>query len=184
LADGLGADSVAMLSAGSDRDWRILADSDDDRSAEALAALLNASAIRDALSASDVVVADRAGKKIAADGGSPEGGGAPVAGGETWAIFPIVVSRRARGVVVAFFAGSHRELADEVLLAGRAAAALLAVALPAVTSAAGSGERTRKVTLTDVHRERRMRAIERYRAFIDSASDGIVVLDEAGIVLY
>jgi PAS domain S-box-containing protein len=35
-----------------------------------------------------------------------------------------------------------------------------------------------------VREEGRLRAIERYRAFIDSASDGIFVLDAAGVVLY
>jgi PAS domain S-box-containing protein len=76
------------------------------------------------------------------------------------------------------------ELPDEVLLCGRAAAALVAVALPAAKVLEPLQERTRKITLTDVHRERRLRAIERYRAFIDSASDGIVVLDGGGTVLY
>src|SRR5207244_7215924 len=45
-------------------------------------------------------------------------------------------------------------------------------------------ERTRRITLPDVREERRVRAIERYRDFIDSASDGIVVLDGTGAVLY
>ena len=100
-------------------------------------------------------------------------------------MFPIVVDRRARGVLIASFRASGENLADDVLLCGKAAAALVAVALPpGKTVGTSAAERTRKVTLTDVRRERRLRAIERYRAFIDSASDGIVVLDEAGTVLY
>jgi len=45
-------------------------------------------------------------------------------------------------------------------------------------------ERTRRITLPEIREERRVRAIERYRAFIDSASDGIVVLDAGGVLLY
>ena len=41
-------------------------------------------------------------------------------------------------------------------------------------------ERTRRITLHDFREERRVRAIERYRAFIDSASDGIVVARRGG----
>src|SRR6185312_13349033 len=67
---------------------------------------------------------------------------------------------------------------------GRVAASLLGMVLRGAKALEPLRERTRRVTLPDVREERRVRAIERYRAFIDSASDGIVVVDGAGVVLY
>jgi PAS domain S-box-containing protein len=175
LAQARGARAVAIVSASGDRDqMQIVADSDDDRSPEDRAALLDGRTAREALATRDVVVAER----------EPAPAPGLEARPEIWAMFPIVINRRAHGVVVASFATTSPELDDERLLCGRAAAALVAVALPPVKLAHGTSERTRKVTLSDVRRERRLRAIERYRAFIDSASDGIVVLDETGAVLY
>ena len=67
---------------------------------------------------------------------------------------------------------------------GRVAASLLGIVLRGAEALEPLRERTRRFTLPDVREERRVRAIERYRAFIDSASDGIVVVDGAGVVLY
>jgi PAS domain S-box-containing protein len=102
----------------------------------------------------------------------------------TWVVFPILVHGRPRGALVACFNPLPAEEEELVFEIGRAAAALLAVVLPAARVIEPVHERTRRITLTDLHRERRVRAIERYRAFIDSASDGIVVLDPAGVILY
>ena len=67
---------------------------------------------------------------------------------------------------------------------GTLAASLLGIVLRGAKALEPLRERTRRVTLPDLREERRVRAIERYRAFIDSASDGIIVLDAAGVVLY
>ena len=69
---------------------------------------------------------------------------------------------------------------DDTISLGRLAASLLGMILRGAKALEPIRERTRKITLQDFHEERRVRAIERYRAFIDSASDGIVVLDAAG----
>ena len=63
---------------------------------------------------------------------------------------------------------------------GGVAASLFGIVLRGAKALEPLRERTRRVTLPDVREERRVRAIERYRAFIDSASDGIVVVDGAG----
>ena len=173
LAQAMGARTVAIVSA-TDRDR--MADRGrqrDDRSQEDRAALLGGASFA------------KRWRRAMSSWPSASGRAAEVAGDpEIWAMFPVVINRRAAGVVVASFAQPSCELDGERLLCGRAAAALVAVALPSVEAAPGSSERTRKVALSDVRRERRLRAIERYRAFIDSASDGIVVLDETGLVLY
>ena len=74
--------------------------------------------------------------------------------------------------------------AEPVAGLGRLAASLLGIVLRGARALEPIRERTRRITLPDVREERRVRAIERYRDFIDSASDGIVVLDGSGGVLY
>ncbi|HEY4183590.1 MAG TPA: PAS domain S-box protein [Polyangia bacterium] len=175
LAHALGASKVAIVSMrGEPHELQVVADSDDRRSAPETAALLDAAAIREALASREVVVTSR-----------PAAAGGPV--DDVWAVFPIIAGHRARGILLAVFEASRAEegvLPQDIILCGTAAAALVAVALPSGQTAERPAERTRRVTLTDVHRERRLRAIERYRAFIDSASDGIVVIDGAATVLY
>jgi len=174
LAHAMGAETVAIVSVTGDAETsQVVADSDDVRSPTQSSRLRDAPAVKQALATRETVLA-------------PDPDPSRPAGTEDlWAVFPIVVDRRSRGVLVASFRVADGELADEVLLCGKAAAGLLAVVFSAGKGGAMTGmERTRKVTLTDVRRERRVRAIERYRAFIDSASDGIVVLDENGTVLY
>jgi PAS domain S-box-containing protein len=183
LARALGATTVAVLAVGPQGELlHIIADSDEYRSEIERAALVNAPAVREAINLGDVVVAPEPVTAGTSDQAYDIPGGTRPTG--TWAVFPIVVRRRARGVLVVRLPPATGEIPDALILCGRAAAALVAVILPGAKALAPIGERTRKVTLTDVHRERRLRAIERYRAFIDSASDGIVVLDATGTVLY
>src|SRR4029079_16806889 len=83
------------------------------------------------------------------------------------------------------FAGDGAAAAAESMVSlGRMAASLLGVVLRGARALDPIRERTRRITLPDVREERRVRAIERYRDFIDSAPDGIVVLDGSGAVLY
>ncbi|MBC8132017.1 MAG: PAS domain S-box protein, partial [Deltaproteobacteria bacterium] len=160
----------------------VIADSDEQRSDAEFAALIGAPALRDAMTSGEVVVVPApTATAPPADGPDTESRDKPPG---TWAMFPLVIRRKTRGVLVAELPYLVEELPDVVMLCGRAAAALVAVILPGAKVLEPLRERTRKTTLTDVHRERRLRAIERYRAFIDSASDGIVVLDTAGTVLY
>jgi PAS domain S-box-containing protein len=104
------------------------------------------------------------------------------------AVFPLIVGRKPIGALIARF---PREPGDddarasaEVVSLGRLAASLLGMVLRGAKALEPIRERTRRITLQDFQEERRLRAIERYRAFIDSASDGIVVLDGEGRVLY
>jgi len=175
IAHAMGATTVAILSLGGSREgWQLVADSDERRPPEEAEALSESAPVVAALASRDVVVAP-----CPATGEGPSD--------DVWAVFPIGASRKARGVLLAVFEGARAKgdgLPEDILLCGKAAAALVAVVLPPGKNVERPPERTRRVTLTDVHRERRLRAIERYRAFIDSASDGIVVVDGAATVLY
>ncbi len=104
---------------------------------------------------------------------------------EISAVFPLIVGRKPVGALLAHFPyeGADRP-SDSAVSLGRLAASILGIVLRGAKALDPIRERTRKITLQDFHEERRVRAIERYRAFIDSASDGIVVLDGAGRVLY
>lgn len=183
LARAVGAKTVVVLAAVNDGEApHIIADSAENRSDAEIAALITAPAVCEAIATGEVTVAAAPTGLPEADSSDSGPVAASVAG--TWAVFPIIVRRKARGVLVACLPAVVGDIPDELVLCGRAAAALVAVILPNAKVLETIRERTRKITLTDVHRERRLRAIERYRAFIDSASDGIVVLDATGTVLY
>ncbi len=112
------------------------------------------------------------------------GDGAP-GPGEVSAVFPVLIGRKPVGALVARFVGEAAARAAEASISqGRVAAAVLGIVLRGARALDPIRERTRRVTLPDVREERRGRALERYRAFIDSASDGIVVVDATGAVLY
>jgi PAS domain S-box-containing protein len=112
-------------------------------------------------------------------------GGGAGDGGEVSAVFPVLIGRKPAGALVARFVGASAARAAEAAINhGRVAAAVLGIVLRGARALDPIRERTRRVTLPDVREERRGRAIERYRAFIDSASDGIVVVDATGAVLY
>ena len=92
------------------------------------------------------------------------------------AVFPVLIGRKPAGALVARFDGAEAARPAETLVGlGRVAASLFGIVLRGAKALEPMRERTRRITLPDVREERRVRAIERYRAFIDSASDGIVV---------
>jgi len=107
---------------------------------------------------------------------------------ELAAVFPLIVGRKPLGAIIARFprepGGADARPSDEAISLGRLAASLVGMILRGAKALDPIRERTRRITQEDFQTERRLRAIEKYRAFIDSASDGIVVLDSEGRVLY
>jgi PAS domain S-box-containing protein len=108
---------------------------------------------------------------------------------ELAAVFPLIVQRKALGALIARFPrdgapGPDARPPDDAVSLGRLAASLVAMILRGAKALDPIRERTRRITQEDFQTERRLRAIEKYRAFIDSASDGIFVLDGEGRVLY
>ncbi len=104
------------------------------------------------------------------------------AAGDITATVPVLVGGRPAGVLVARFATD--QAARAALLAARVAASILGIVIRGAKALDPLRGRSRRNTQSEVREEGRVRAIERYRAFIDSASDGILVLDAAGLVLY
>jgi PAS domain S-box-containing protein len=172
VAHALTASSVSVLAVVSDADAAyIVADSDEIEVGRMRLPLAQYPHIKRALETGEVTFSGAA-------------AGAPLLA-EMSAIFPIIVGRKPVGALIARFpsdAGARPP--GPVVTLGRLAASMVGMVLRGAKALEPIRERTRRITLQDFHEERRVRAIERYRAFIDSASDGIVVLDANGRVLY
>jgi PAS domain S-box-containing protein len=104
---------------------------------------------------------------------------------------PTVTGSAARGALIygGLEADTERRLQLEPV--ARAVAALVVLALPQADGGATAGSAgepaarpTRRLERIDVALARATVAIDRYREFFDSASDGIVVTDAKGVVLH
>jgi len=174
IAHALAASSVSVLAVVADPEAvYIVADSDETEVGRMRLPLAQYPHIQRALETGEVTFS------------APAAGAPPAT--ELSAVFPLIVGRKPVGALIARFPreteGDARPTEETVSL-GRLAASLIGMVLRGAKALEPIRERTRRITLQDFHEERRVRAIERYRAFIDSASDGIVVLDGEGRVLY
>ena len=173
VALALGAESVSLLALLSDPDTvYLVADSDEVEVGRSRMVLSQHPHVQRAIEIGEVTVTG--------------GGGADLgAASDVTVVFPVIVGRKPSGALLARFTGDGAAaVAEAAVSVGRMAASLFGIVLRGAKALEPIRERTRRITLPDVREERRVRAIERYRAFIDSASDGIVVLDAAGMVLY
>ena len=169
VAVALGAESVSLLALLSDPEFvYLVADSDELDTGRMRYALAQYPHIRRALEVGEVTMT---------------GGGE--ADAEVSVVYPVIIGRKPAGALLARFAGEGAAaIAESAAGVGRLAASLLGIVLRGARALDPIRERTRRITLADAREDRRVKAIERYRDFIDSASDGIVVLDGSGAVLY
>jgi PAS domain S-box-containing protein len=173
VAHALGASSATILALVADPDSvYIVADSDEIETGRVRLPLAQYPHIVRALETGEVT--------SIATGGSP-----PPPDAETSTVFPVIVGRKPAGaLLVRFPSVAPAGLPASSLRAGRLAASMIGMVLRGARALDPIRERARQITVQDYQEERQVRAIERYRAFIDSASDGILVLDAAGRVLY
>ncbi|HVR60705.1 MAG TPA: PAS domain S-box protein [Polyangia bacterium] len=172
IAHAMGATSLTVLAVVNDPESvYIVGDSDETETGRVRLPLAQYPYIARALAAGDVTF-------------SGTGSGQPMTA-QISAVFPVIVGRKPLGALLARLPyASAGAVPPPVFSAGKMGAGLLAMVLRGARALDPIRERTRKITMQDFHEERRVRAIERYRAFIDSASDGIFVLDARGQVLY
>ncbi|HVZ72848.1 MAG TPA: PAS domain S-box protein [Polyangia bacterium] len=173
IAHALTASSVSVLAIVADPEAAyIVADSDESEVGRVRLPLAQYPHIQRALETGEVTFAG------AASLDAPE---APPR--EMSVVFPLVVSRKPVGALIARFSTAERP-DDDVLSVGRLATAMIGMVLGRARALDPIRERARRITLQDFQEERRVRALEPYRSFLDSASDGVFVVDAAGRVLY
>jgi PAS domain S-box-containing protein len=176
FAHALGATSVSVLAVVGEDAAYIVGDSDQTEVGRVRLPLAQYPHIARALESGEVATSG---------GVDPAAPGDAVPPDDIAVVFPMIVGRKAVGaLLVRFAADDENARAPGTMSLGRTAAAMVGMVLRGARALEPIRERTRRITLSDYHEERRVRAIERYRAFIDSASDGIVVLDAGGRVLY
>ncbi|MBI5478590.1 MAG: PAS domain S-box protein [Deltaproteobacteria bacterium] len=96
---------------------------------------------------------------------------------------PLCDGRQANAVILLRFA--EERLPDQTPLAcGRVAAGMIALGLRGTDIFERVREQTRRLSLAKYTAERRLRALEKYREFLESSTDAMFVTDAEGIVLY
>jgi PAS domain S-box-containing protein len=105
-------------------------------------------------------------------------------GGESIIAVPLVETGRSIGALLLRSRRARPELSPRALEFLRSAAALLALLLRASGSLAAVREQTRRTSLAKHESERRARALERYRDFLESAPEGMFIVEADGTILY
>jgi PAS domain S-box-containing protein len=105
-------------------------------------------------------------------------------GGESIVAVPLVESSRSIGALLLRSRLARPELSSRALEFLRSAAALLALLLRASGSLAALREQTRRTSLAKHESERRARSLERYRDFLESAPEGMFIVEADGTMLY
>jgi PAS domain S-box-containing protein len=105
-------------------------------------------------------------------------------GGRALLAVPLIVDRKVMGALLLRHYQSHPPLPHRAVDFLRMASLMLALVLRAGRVFEGLREQTNRMSLARYNEERRNRALDQYKDFFESTSDGMVVLDAEGHVLH
>lgn len=114
----------------------------------------------------------------------PWAGLAAEKGGRALLAVPLILDRRVFGAVLLRHAQARPPLPPRAIDFLRMAALFMSLLLKAGRVFEGLKEQTNRMSLQRYNEERRTRALEQYRDFFESSSDGMVVVDGEARVLY
>ena len=109
---------------------------------------------------------------------------AAVHGGEALVAIPLLDGGRAVGALLLRSRLPYPRLQAHAIEFLRTAASLLSLLLRASGALSSVREQTRRTSLARQESERKSRALDRYRDFLDSAAECMVIVDPDGTVLY
>jgi PAS domain S-box-containing protein len=105
-------------------------------------------------------------------------------GGRSVLTIPLIAERRPIGALFLRSAPGRDPLDDREILLSRIASRMMSAAMRGSRLAESLRESTRRLSLASYQEERRMRALEQYRDFFESAADGVLIVDGEGVVCY
>jgi PAS domain S-box-containing protein len=105
-------------------------------------------------------------------------------GGESIVAVPLVDGGRSIGALLLRSRRARPDLSTRALEFLRSAAALLVLLLRSSGSLAALREQTRRTSIAKHESERRARALERHRDFLDSAPEAMFIVEADGTILY
>jgi PAS domain S-box-containing protein len=183
ICDAVGWTRAALLLSGSDDpNALVLVSASDDPSSMKVPLVLDRyPEVRAALESREPVLVDDAASSALL------GSWAPLAsqkGGRALLAVPLLVDRRVVGALLLRHYVRKPQLGPRTIDFLRLSASLLALALSAGHVFEGLREQTRRMSLARYNEERRTRALEQYRDFFEASTDGMVVLDTDGTILY
>jgi PAS domain S-box-containing protein len=105
-------------------------------------------------------------------------------GGAALLAVPLLLDRSVVGAILFRSAVAHPHLDDKAIDFVRLAAQMLGLVLQSSRILDSLRSQTRRFAKERFEAERRTRALEQYRDFFEASTDGMVVLDSQGVVLY
>jgi PAS domain S-box-containing protein len=105
-------------------------------------------------------------------------------GGRALLAVPLMVERRVSGVILLKNYQARPALGPRAIDFLRVASSMLGLVLKSGRVFEGLREQTRRMSLQRYAEERRTRALEQYKDFFEASTDGMVVVDGDGTILY
>jgi PAS domain S-box-containing protein len=182
ISEAVGWGRVALLLTSEDTDGLLLVSSSDDPASMKVPLLLDRyPEVRAALESREPVLVEDAESSALL---GPWARMAAEKGGRALLAVPLLVERKVMGALLFRHHLARPPLTPRMVDFVRLAATMLGLVLKSGAVFEGVREQTRRMSFQRYQEERRTRALEQYRDFFEASTDGMVVLDGDGTVLY